>query len=80
MENRELKPGDVVQISPTLENCLFKGAFMYVTEPKSFGAQGFISVPGQRDSMPGCAYFRCKFEDMEYIGHAAWVMHDGDED
>lgn len=41
---------------------------MMITEPKSWGAQGFVQIPGS-----GQAYYRAKFEDMEFIGHAIWV-------
>ena len=72
---RQLKPGDVVQINPkTIQReGFFGGCFMMVTEPKSWGAQGFIAVPGERGTVPAEAYFRCKFEDMEFVGHATWV-------
>ena len=73
MDKRELQVGDVVQINPDKEDCFFGGCFMQVTEPKSFGAQGFILMPQSRDNPPGQAFFRCKFEDMEFIGKAAWV-------
>ncbi len=72
MKPMDLQIGDVVQISPTLEGC-FKACFMMVTEPKGWGAQGFVSIPHSRDVLPGCAYFRCKWEDMEFVGKAAWV-------
>ncbi len=73
MQPCELEVGDVVQISPDLENCFFRGAFMMVTEPKSWGAQGFIAMPESREDMPGRAYFRCKWEDMEMVGRAPWA-------
>lgn len=74
-----LKIGDVVQISPELKNCFFCGCFMMVTEPKSWGAQGFIAMPQGREELPGRAYFRCKWEEMEFIGHAVWVPQDDAE-
>jgi hypothetical protein len=74
MLRRELRVGDVVQISPETPS-KFRGCFMLVTEPKSWGAQGFIAIPYGED-MPGNAYFRCKWEDMEYIGPAVWVPED----
>jgi len=76
MKPQNLKIGDVVQIDPQLDNCFFRGCFMIVTEPKSWGAQGFIAMPGKRDEMPGRAYFRCKFENMELVGRATWVPAD----
>lgn len=68
MDKRELEVGDVVQIDPK-HDTVFGGCFMVVTEPKSWGAQGYCSSPG----LDGLAYYRCKFENMEYIGKAEWV-------
>ena len=68
MKPQELKYGDVVQIDPAHDDC-FGGQFMIVTEPKSWGAQGFCTSPADK----GFYYYRCKFEDMEFIGHAAWA-------
>lgn len=72
MEKRDLQYGDVVQLSPTMENSFFPGCFMYVTEPKSWGAQGFIMIPASRTEPPGEACFRAKWEEMEYVGCAPW--------
>lgn len=63
----EYAVNDVVQLSP--ECGKFAGCFMVVTEPKSFGAQGFVQVPGQ-----GQAYYRANFEQMDFIGCAAFVL------
>lgn len=74
MEKRELKIGDIVQLSP--ENCgnpMFGGCMMVVTEPKSFGAQGYVQALGESGKMGGQAYYRAKFEEMEYVGLAFWV-------
>lgn len=72
MEKRDLKVGDVVQLSPDMENSFFPGCFMYVTEPKSWGAQGFVMIPASGTEPPGEAFFRAKWEDMEFVGRAAW--------
>jgi hypothetical protein len=79
MQARELKNGDIVQISPELPDCFFGGCFMQITEPKSWGAQGFIAIPGERGTAPGRAFLRCKWADMEFIGHAVWVSCDKEE-
>lgn len=68
MDKRELKIGDIVQIDPAHDD-RFGGCLMVVSEPKSFGAQGYFSIPGSS----GLAYYRCSFADMEYVGHAEWV-------
>lgn len=72
MSPRDLEPGDVVQIDPE-SGGFFSGCFMLVTEPKSWGAQGFISIPRSRDELPGRAFFRARFDQMEYVGKAEWV-------
>jgi hypothetical protein len=69
---RELQIGDVVQLAPSADHA-FSGCFMLVTEPKPWGAQGFVSMPGGRGTPPGEAYFRAKWEMMEFIGTAAWA-------
>jgi Lar family restriction alleviation protein len=63
----ELVPGDVVQVDPE-HDPVFGGAFMQVTEPRSWGAQGFVKVPGG-----GFAYYRCPTEMMTRIGRAEWI-------
>lgn len=71
MTPRELKHGDVVQISPehhAVER--FGACFMVVTEPKSWGAQGYVKNAGEA----GLFYMRVKFEDMEFIGRAEWAQ------
>jgi hypothetical protein len=79
VEARELQVGDVVQISPDLPDCFFGGCFLLVTEPKPWGAQGFVAMPQNRGELPGRAYFRCKWADMEYVGPAAWIPADDAE-
>ena len=64
-----MEVGDVVQLSPELDS--FAACFMVVTEPKSWGAQGYVRVPGGGD-----AYYRAKNEDMELIGKAVWIHED----
>lgn len=62
-----LKVGDIMQIDPTHDEVL-GACLMIVTEPKPWGAQGYVTVPGQ-----GNAYYRCKHENMEKVGHCAWI-------
>ncbi|MDQ1280043.1 MAG: hypothetical protein QG670_1305, partial [Thermoproteota archaeon] len=77
MEKRDLKEGDVVQIDPD-HDPMFGACFMIVTEPKSWGAQGYVTVLPRQNvdgttEPGGRAYYRCKFENMEYIGPGAWI-------
>lgn len=74
MEERTLEVGDVVQINPEHDE-LFGGCFMMVTEPKSWGAQGVCLGPKANGlGGVGVAYYRCKWESMEYVGKAAWAV------
>lgn len=41
----DLKVGDVVQINGQIKDSFFAGCFMTVTDPKPWGAQGYIAVP-----------------------------------
>ncbi len=63
MEKRELQFGDVVQLNERTRNPHFAGAFMAVTEPKPWGAQGFVHGLER-----GRAYYRATFEEMDFIG------------
>lgn len=72
MEKQELKKGDVVQLAPTLGNKMFACCMMVVDEPKAFGAQGYVQSLGENGQPGGQAYYRAKWEEMEYVGTAAW--------
>lgn len=74
-EIKELKRGDIVQLHP--ERCkqsVFKGCLMIVTDPKSFGAQGYIQEIGERGEMGGVAFYRATWEEMELCGKAMWIL------
>lgn len=74
MDKRDLEIGDVVQIDPETKDCFFRGCFMVVTEPKEWGAQGAISMPESRKTLPAYAYYRATWEQMEYVGKATWIL------
>lgn len=72
--NETLKHGDLVQISPdTCKNKMFAACIMVVTEPKAFGAQGYVQMGGKDGEPGGQAYYRAGFDEMEFVGHAEWV-------
>lgn len=76
MSPRDLKVGDVVQLNPeAVGNEAFAGAFMIVTEPKSWGAQGYVEGMGSECvcSVEGAAYYRAPWAAMEYVGAAQFV-------
>ena len=68
MDKGGLKIGDIVQIDPEHDD-VFGGCMMTVSEPKAFGAQGYVQIPGK----DGLAYYRCSWANMELVGRAAWV-------
>jgi hypothetical protein len=68
MPTTDLKVGDVVQIDPE-HDPVFGGCFLIVSEPKAFGAQGYVHIPGQGD-----AFYRCPHAAMEYVGRAVFVL------
>lgn len=71
---RKLEIGDVVQLSPdSCRNPMFGGCFMTVTEPKKFGAQGYVQALGENGEMGGQAYYRAKWEEMEFVGSAVFI-------
>lgn len=76
MKERELKRGEIVQLS--LEDCrntMFAGCFMVVSEPKSWGAQGYVQALGKDGQPGGQAYYRAQWIEMEPVGAMApWVV------
>ena len=76
MEPTELQPGDVVQLNPeTVGNPAFAGCMLVVSEAKAFGCQGYVQALGHtRECRGGQAYYRAKWAEMEYVGHAVWSI------
>ncbi len=75
MEKRDLKVGEIVQLDPIeTSNPAFRGCLMVVTDPKGFGAQGYIQGLGVNDTPGGQAYYRAEWKEMEPTGGmAAWM-------
>jgi hypothetical protein len=70
----KLEPGDLVQLDPeNVKNRMLAGMFMVVTEPKDFGAMGYITMPGNNGLPGGVAYYRPGWAEMELVGRAVWV-------
>lgn len=67
MDKHTLEIGDIVQIDPSHDE-IFGGALMVVTEPKEWGAQGYVFGLGK-----GKAFYRCAWEHMELVGKAVWM-------
>jgi hypothetical protein len=75
MEPMQLEPGMIVQLNPkTTGNPMFRGCLMTVTDPKPWGAQGYVQSLGENQKMGGQAYYRSKWEDMELVGRAVWEI------
>ncbi len=74
--NTPLVVNEIVQLSPTdCRNQMFGGCMMIVTEPKPWGAQGYVQGLGENGKQMGQAYYRAKWEEMEQTGGmAAWVV------
>lgn len=76
----KLNVGDVVQLSPDLavtKTPMFANCLMTVTEPKSFGAVGYVQSLGESSEVGGQVYYRAEWEEMEIVGRAAWWYSDG---
>jgi hypothetical protein len=74
VEEQKLKVGAVVQLNPeTVENKMFSGCLMIVTEPKIFGALGYVQALGENGEAGGQAYYRARWEEMELVGVAVWI-------
>lgn len=65
--------GVVVQISPEGEDKMFAACLMVITEVFSWGVQGYVSCPVSRDEMPGLAFVRKKYAELEVVGRASWM-------
>jgi len=63
----------VVQLAPTVKNPMFAFCMMTVTEPKPWGAQGYVQALGEDGKPGGQAYYRANWEEMELVGFAEWV-------
>ncbi len=74
MKQQGLTKGQLVQLNPeTVKNKMFAACIMVVTEPKSFGAQGYVQGLGENGDPGGQAYYRATWEEMEIVGVAEWV-------
>ena len=74
MNPANLKAGDVVQLNPeTCRNPMFAACFLVVSDPKPWGAQGYVQVVGAGEQPGGRAYYRARWAEMELIGAAEWI-------
>ena len=82
MTKAELSHGEIVQLSPTeCRNPMFGACLMIVTEPKPWGAQGYVQALGVDGQIGGRAYYRATWEEMERTcGAAVWLPQDETEE
>lgn len=74
-ENTPLEAGDIVQLDPeTTRNPMLAGCFMVITEPKTFGAQGYVQALGEGGKAGGQAFYRAHWDEMELCGRAVWMV------
>lgn len=70
MSESQWSVGQVVQINPEHDE-VFGGCLMVITDPKSWGAQGYVTIPGK-----GAVFYRCPSEQLELIGQSVWMATD----
>jgi len=64
-----VQEGDIVILRPDMtRNKMFAGCLMVVTEPKSWGAQGYVQALGINGEPGGQAYYRANWNEMEHSG------------
>lgn len=87
MEKRKLQPGDILQIKPdgpTTNGKRYGGFFLCVTDPKEWGALGFLLSPinvfDELTTWEGCAFLRLTFEEVEYIGKSHYMWEEVEEE
>jgi hypothetical protein len=74
LEPQQLTVGTVIQLNPeTARNQMFAGCFMVVTEPKTWGAQGYVTALGENGQPGGAAFYRAQWGEMELVGQAVWI-------
>jgi hypothetical protein len=68
----DIKAGDIVQI--TNEEHHWYPCLIIVSEPKSFGCQGYTTIPKNDEEPSGNAYIRLEHSDYEPVGRALVVV------
>jgi len=65
MNTTPLRIGQVVQLNPeTVGNRMFAACLFVVTEPRTWGAMGFVQALGENGEPGGQAYYRAKWEEI----------------
>lgn len=75
MQPTPLKVGEIMQLNPdTTRNPMFGACLFIVTEPKSFGAMGYVQGLGNDGKRGGQAYYRPTWDEMEQTGGMAYWL------
>ena len=75
MNKNDLGACNVVQIDPQNKtNPMFGGCFLIITEVKDWGVMGYVQSLGEDMKIGGQAYIRLKWEDIEPVGEATWML------
>lgn len=66
--------GTVVQLNQNAPpgDGSYAGEFMVVTDPKSWGAEGYVTRPIGSGVLPEKIKYKAQWKDMEYIGNAVF--------
>ena len=76
---REAQVGDVFQINETHGRAGWVGAFVLVTEVKTWGIQGFVPVIETHHEQRR-AFIRLKWSEIDFIGAAKLVPQEEKEE
>jgi hypothetical protein len=70
----ELVPGEIVQLGENAKNPMFAFCMMIVTEPRDWGAIGYVQMPGTEGKHGGQAFYRAADEEIYRTGGLApWM-------
>lgn len=78
-KDRRIKVGSVVQLNEHASSDCMVGCLMIVTEVGAWGVQGFVSVMQGMDKPAPRAYFRPKWDAIEYVGTAVLMPVEPEE-
>ena len=78
-KDRRIKVGSVVQLNEHASSECMVGCLMIVTEVGAWGVQGFVSVMQSMDKPAPRAYFRPKWDAIEYVGTAVLMPDEPEE-
>lgn len=76
MNKTPLREGEIVILHPhECRNPMFAGCAMVVTEPKPWGAQGYVQCTGENGKPDGQAYYRATWKEIDRTGGMSqWIV------